>query len=143
MEAQQAVAALIGADGRMLGHALANVLKNAGEAVSARMATEPGLVGTIHAELATDGPDVCFIVEDNGVGLPVKDRERLTEPYVTTREKGTGLGLAIVRRIVEEHGGQLVLTDAHVEPGARVILRLPLRGRASNEQPQPAVAAAE
>ena len=133
----------VSADGRMLGQALANVLKNAGEAVSARMAAEPGLAGAIHAELATDGPDVCFIVEDNGVGLPVKDRERLTEPYVTTREKGTGLGLAIVRRIVEEHGGQLVLTDARTPPGARVILRLPLRGRPTNEQPSPAIAAAE
>ena len=43
--------------------------------------------------------------EDNGVGLPTENRERLLEPYMTTREKGTGLGLAIVRKIMEEHGG--------------------------------------
>jgi len=65
-------------------------------------------------------------IEDNGVGLPAKDRDRLTEPYVTTREKGTGLGLAIVERIMEEHGGELVLTDASQPPGARVTLRIPL-----------------
>jgi two-component system nitrogen regulation sensor histidine kinase NtrY len=41
---------------------------------------------------------------DNGIGLPQENRSRLTEPYMTTREKGTGLGLAIVTRIMEEHG---------------------------------------
>jgi two-component system nitrogen regulation sensor histidine kinase NtrY len=45
-------------------------------------------------------------IEDNGVGLPARDRDRLTEPYVTTREKGTGLGLAIVKRIMEDHEGE-------------------------------------
>jgi two-component system nitrogen regulation sensor histidine kinase NtrY len=46
-----------------------------------------------------------------------KDRDRLTEPYVTTREKGTGLGLAIVKRIMEDHGGELILTDARAATG--------------------------
>ena len=49
---------------------------------------------------------------DNGVGLPKENRNRLLEPYVTTREKGTGLGLAIVGRILEEHGGRIELRDA-------------------------------
>ena len=57
-------------------------------------------------------------IEDNGIGLPTKDRDRLTEPYVTTREKGTGLGLAIVKRVMEEHGGLLILGDAAQLPGA-------------------------
>ena len=69
-----------------------------------------------------------FIVEDDGVGLPEKDRDRLTEPYVTTREKGTGLGLAIVGRILEEHGGAIELRDASDkfsgERGAWVRLRI-------------------
>ena len=52
-----------------------------------------------------------MIVEDNGKGLPQQGRERLTEPYVTTRAKGTGLGLAIVKKIMEDHGGELVLED--------------------------------
>ena len=50
-------------------------------------------------------------IEDNGRGLPDSERERLTEPYVTTREKGTGLGLAIVKKIMEEHGGTIWIGD--------------------------------
>ena len=109
----------------MIGQALANVLKNAGEAIAARKRTEPGLKGRIRARLVADGDDLAFEIEDNGKGLPAKDRDRLTEPYVTTREKGTGLGLAIVKRIMEDHGGALVLLDAAERPGAKAVLRLP------------------
>ena len=57
---------------------------------------------------------------DNGIGLPKENRNRLLEPYVTTREKGTGLGLAIVGRILEEHGGGIELHDAAEKfPGER------------------------
>ena len=74
-------------------------------------------------------------VEDNGVGLPREGRDRLTDPYVTTRAKGTGLGLAIVKKIVEQHGGKLVLGDASGADGmdgARITVRLPkVAGRAA------------
>ena len=113
-------------DARMIGQALTNVLKNAGEAVAARRLANPSLAGRIRTRLVLDGENLAIEVEDNGVGLPTKNRDRLTEPYVTTREKGTGLGLAIVKRIMEDHGGELVLTDAAETPGARAILRLPL-----------------
>jgi two-component system nitrogen regulation sensor histidine kinase NtrY len=67
------------------------------------------------------GGPAAVIVEDNGKGLPQQGRERLTEPYVTTRAKGTGLGLAIVKKIMEDHQGELVLEDR--EPnGARIKL---------------------
>ena len=57
---------------------------------------------------------------DNGTGLPKENRNRLLEPYVTTREKGTGLGLAIVGQILEEHGGDIELFDApEVAAGGR------------------------
>jgi two-component system nitrogen regulation sensor histidine kinase NtrY len=112
-------------DGPMIGQALTNLLKNAGEAVAARRAAEPKLKGRITARLVLGDSDLAFEIEDNGVGLPAKGRDRLTEPYVTTREKGTGLGLAIVKRIVEDHGGDLTLSDAKDKPGARVVLRLP------------------
>jgi two-component system nitrogen regulation sensor histidine kinase NtrY len=82
---------------------------------------------------------VEFVIEDNGVGLPAKDRDRLTEPYVTTRAKGTGLGLAIVKRILEDHGGRLALTDAQGLLGARVLLSFPVRGTGA----RPASAAQE
>lgn len=123
------------ADGRMLSQVLTNVLKNAAEAVAARQS--PGQ-GRIRARLVSDEAGVAFEVEDNGVGLPTKDRDRLTEPYVTTREKGTGLGLAIVKRILEDHGGELQLTDARDGAGALVIMRLPTSARARSA-PAPAI----
>ena len=61
------------------------------------------------------------MVEDNGIGLPKDQREKLTEPYVTTREKGTGLGLAIVKKIMEDHAGRLLLDDSE-GGGARITL---------------------
>ena len=69
-------------------------------------------------------------ISDNGIGLP-EDRARLFEPYVTTRGEGTGLGLPIVKKIIEEHGGTLSLTDAdpfagHTHVGACAIIQLPL-----------------
>jgi len=119
------------ADGRMVGQALTNILKNAGEAVAARRAIAPkagdGKRPGVSARLEVADEMVTFIVEDDGVGLPAKDRDRLTEPYVTTREKGTGLGLAIVKRICEEHGGELKLADAEQLSGARVCLVFPLK----------------
>jgi len=117
------------ADGRMLAQALTNILKNAAEAIAAQREQAPRAKGKITARLVSDEDGVAFEVEDNGVGLPAKDRDRLTEPYVTTREKGTGLGLAIVKRIMEDHGGDLILTDATNGPGARAILRLPATAR--------------
>jgi len=116
------------ADERMLTQALTNLLKNAAEAVSARRGAKPK--GRILARLVSDDRGVAFEIEDNGVGLPAKDRDRLTEPYVTTREKGTGLGLAIVKRILEDHGGELELTDARKGAGALAIMRFPPSARA-------------
>ena len=110
-------------DDRMVGQALANILKNAAEAVSARGL--PLKEGRISATLVNERGGLTFRIEDNGIGLPSRDRDRLTEPYVTTREKGTGLGLAIVKRILEDHGGELALEDASQLPGACVTLIFP------------------
>jgi two-component system nitrogen regulation sensor histidine kinase NtrY len=126
----------ISCDARMVGQALTNILKNAGEAVGARRQLRPEPPGRIVASLVSTDEHLCLVVEDNGVGLPARDRDRLTEPYVTTREKGTGLGLAIVKRIMEDHEGELVLTDALHGTGARVILKFPTTARlaAANAQ---------
>jgi two-component system nitrogen regulation sensor histidine kinase NtrY len=98
-------------DRRLISQALTNIVKNATEAIAAMPAGEPG-GGRILVRLAQDGHQAVIDVVDNGTGLPVADRERLTEPYVTTREKGTGLGLAIVGKILEQHGGGVELRDA-------------------------------
>jgi two-component system, NtrC family, nitrogen regulation sensor histidine kinase NtrY len=98
----------------------------------------------MRASLTVTDAHAVFVVEDDGVGLPAKDRDRLVEPYVTTREKGTGLGLAIVKRICEDHGGELALADAETLTGARVCLTFPLQppGRAAaRAAPAPAVPA--
>ena len=138
---EPATDAALYADGRMIGQALTNVLKNAAEAVEARRARTPKLQGRIVARLLVEEDAVTFEVEDNGVGLPAKDRDRLTEPYVTTREKGTGLGLAIVKRILEDHGGELELTDARDGQGALALLRLPAGSAARRDNPAAAVSA--
>ena len=130
---------MLHSDGRMVGQALVNVLKNAGEAIAARRHATPGLKGHMSARLVSDERGVAFEIEDNGVGLPQTNREQLTEPYVTTREKGTGLGLAIVKRILEEHGGELLLLDAATLPGAKAVLRFQ-KGQ-TVEHPAPAGAA--
>jgi two-component system nitrogen regulation sensor histidine kinase NtrY len=129
------------ADTRMIGQAFTNVLKNASEAIEARKSKSPRLKGRIVARLEVSASEVVFEIEDNGVGLPTKDRDRLTEPYVTTREKGTGLGLAIVKRILEDHGGELEMTDARKGQGARVVLRLPLATAARAADPAGAIPA--
>ncbi len=112
-------------DSRQISRALTNVLKNAVESIEARVAGvgDEGIEGVITIRLDEPGSEldeIRIVVEDNGKGLP-EDYERLTEPYVTTREKGTGLGLAIVRKIMEDHDGNVSLQNRD-EGGARVIL---------------------
>lgn len=100
-------------DERLVGQALTNVLKNAGEAIGRRKDAEPDFADPrIRVALERDDSELRLLVIDNGVGLPARGRERLVEPYVTTRDEGAGLGLAIVSRILEDHGGRLELTDA-------------------------------
>ena len=90
------------------------------------MIETPEVGGRIDVTLVDGDGRIDIVVEDNGLGLPRENRDRLTEPYVTTREKGTGLGLAIVKRILEEHGGRLILGDRTTGQGARVVLSFPL-----------------
>jgi two-component system nitrogen regulation sensor histidine kinase NtrY len=98
-------------DRRLISQALTNIVKNATEAIAAVPPETLGR-GRIHVSVKRDGADIVIDVIDNGTGLPKENRNRLLEPYVTTREKGTGLGLAIVGRILEEHGGRMELADA-------------------------------
>jgi two-component system nitrogen regulation sensor histidine kinase NtrY len=99
-------------DRRLITQAVTNLVKNAREAIEGRQMTRPEPPGHILVEAGLENNMPFVSVTDNGIGLPKEKRNRLTEPYVTTREKGTGLGLAIVKRIMEEHLGRLVLDDA-------------------------------
>lgn len=123
---------LVDVDATMIGQALTNLIKNAGEAIDTLRergeVTEH--VPEIRLALTCVDRKARITIADNGVGLP-EDRARLFEPYVTTRDKGTGLGLPIVRKIIEEHGGTLLLEDAPPfdatgRVGAMAVITLPV-----------------
>lgn len=132
-------------DRGLLSQALINMVKNAGEAIEAVRESDPLLKtysGRIDIHLNGGSKEYKIEVVDNGCGLPKEQRNRLLEPYITTREKGTGLGLAIVQKIIEQHGGRIVLEDAPPtadgSSGAKVGLILPFRKKIrSKEKPEP------
>ena len=102
-------------DADMVKRALINLVDNAIGAIEG--------TGHVHLRLHQAGGRVHLEVEDDGSGVPQEARERLFEPYFSTKRKGTGLGLAIVRRIAQDHGG-----EARYEPlqqGSRFCLELP------------------
>ena len=109
-------------DRRQLGQALTNVVKNGVEAIEGRKNRgEHSLAGDrVELKLHVEEHHLIIDVIDTGVGLP-EDRERLTEPYMTTRVRGTGLGLAIVQKIVEEHMGEIAFLD---RPGGGTHVRI-------------------
>ncbi len=121
-------------DERMLAQAVTNVVKNAAEAVERELQSGGAKFGSVTIDIFEDGEEVQMSIRDNGPGFPVQDRERLLEPYVTTRKNGVGLGLAIVTRIVEDHGGRIWLGDNDMaSKGARVDIRLPVQPKPLEE----------
>ena len=130
------------ADRRQLSQALTNIVKNAVEAIEARRnAGETHPEGdSIRLAIGKTGGEVTIDLEDTGIGLPA-ERDRLTEPYMTTRVRGTGLGLAIVKKIVEEHEGQIAFLD-RAGGGTQVRIRFDaakLEDRSSGEPAPPLV----
>ncbi|MDP6475516.1 MAG: PAS domain-containing sensor histidine kinase [Alphaproteobacteria bacterium] len=113
-------------DSRQLGQCLTNLLKNAAESIESREGGSAGAEekGRIAVKLRDEDGEKIIEIEDNGAGLPMENRDRLVEPYVTTRSRGTGLGLAIVSKIMEDHGGKFYLSD-RAEGGALAVLRFP------------------
>lgn len=101
--------------------ALSNLLLNA------LQATPRG--GIVKIECDRDGQSLVFTVSDSGPGIPEAMRERVWQPFFTTRQRGTGLGLAIVRKRMQEAGGSAVLAPATNGEGARFELRLSLQNR--------------
>jgi two-component system sensor histidine kinase HydH len=105
------------ADAQRLQQVVLNLVLNAAQAM-------PG-GGTLRVRTSRDGREARVVFQDTGPGLDPAVRERIFEPFVTTKEKGSGLGLAVARRIVEEHGGTISAGDAP-GGGAAIEIRLPL-----------------
>jgi signal transduction histidine kinase len=103
---------MVRVDREQLAQVLVNLVQNAIDA--ARSAKEPRV--EVHVEPG------ALHVDDNGPGIPACERERVFEPYFTTKEQGTGLGLAIVKRIISDHGGSIAI-DSSPLGGARFTLR--------------------
>jgi len=110
-------------DAAQLRQVIHNLLQNAQDALGDT--PQP----SIAVKSAIVGDTVQFSVTDNGSGFPEHLMKRAFEPYVTTKVKGTGLGLVIVKKIVEEHGGAVEISN--VEPhGARILISLPVASHA-------------
>ena len=107
-------------DRRQLGQAITNILKNAVESIQEKKKTVE-VDGAIVVDLVVENDGLIIRISDNGIGLP-PDRKRIMEPYITNRATGSGLGLAIVKKIIEEHFGEISLSDNHPE-GAVVTLK--------------------
>ncbi|HEY0919054.1 sensor histidine kinase [Devosia sp.] len=126
-------------DKRLISQCLTNLLKNAAESIEGAgldAIRDPVIIASARVE----GDFVRVSVSDNGKGWPKENRNRLLEPYITTRDKGTGLGLAIVAKIIEQHGGKVELIDAEPDANGRIgacfTFTLPV------EAPEPDAAAA-
>ncbi|MDT7807619.1 MAG: hypothetical protein QOJ70_1432 [Acidobacteriota bacterium] len=110
---------LDGASAASLRDALTNLLLNA------LHATHAG--GRVHLATSIEAGRLKVSVTDTGPGVPAEHRERIWEPFFTTKQRGTGLGLAIVRKRIEEVGGHARLASSKSGGGARFELTLPLR----------------
>ena len=112
-------------DASKLRQLLANLLVNALQATATRPQGGRHVRVAADLELEPDGRQMRIEVCDNGEGIAPEIRDRLFEPFFTTRTKGTGLGLAIVRQIAELHGGRVELSENRPS-GTCVVLTLPL-----------------
>lgn len=119
----------ISGDPRQLSQVMTNLVQNAIDAIESRRRNAKAgdiFEGRIEVRAYINEAEAIVEVLDNGKGLPLESRERLTEPYVTTRAKGTGLGLAIVKTILEDHGARLKLED-RIGAGAHIEVRFPIQ----------------
>ncbi len=112
----------VSADKLLLKRVFANLAENAVHA-----GQDAGQPGDVVIGWRVDGQNVVVTVDDQGQGVAAADRERIFEPYMTTKPTGTGLGLAIARKIAIEHGGELsIAAERAPTGGARFVMTLPL-----------------
>lgn len=116
-------------DKQMLRRVLVNLVRNAVQAVRdarGRKESGPELArGHVVVSARRDGQGAAILVEDDGPGIPLERRDRVFDPYFTTKTDGTGLGLAIVKKIVVEHGGAVGVESSERLGGALFVVRLP------------------
>jgi signal transduction histidine kinase len=112
----------------MMRRILVNLVRNAAEAIRGARPEAPGGGPrgrvVVHAERTPDG--VAIVIEDDGPGVPEPVRERIFDPYFTTKSDGTGLGLAIVKKVVVEHNGSITAGPSERLGGAAFVVALPL-----------------
>ncbi|MFN0149923.1 MAG: sensor histidine kinase [bacterium] len=104
-------------DAFLLRIAIGNLVKNACEAIGER--------GRVTLAVSFDGRAAAIDVADDGPGIAPNDRDRVFDPYFTTKERGTGIGLALVERIAVDLGGTVSLVDSPA-PGARFRVEIPM-----------------
>lgn len=119
------------ADASKLRQAFSNLISNAVQATEGVADRVRKITVSTRLHLAADGPQVRVSIWDNGCGINPEQRQKLFEPFFTTRAKGTGLGLAIVKQIIDQHHGHVTLEPAD-QGGTCAIVSLPT-GPQSNE----------
>ena len=113
---------LVQGEAELLKPALMNVLINAAQAV--------GSGGQVLVEIAASNGSCSILVQDNGPGIPPELREKVFEPFFSTKHRGTGLGLPITKRIIQVHGGEITVS-CPASGGTAVSIRLPTSPAAS------------
>jgi len=114
-------------DSLQMSQVLTNLLQNAINSVVEN--SESLRDAKIRLRLYENNSILYISIDDNGPGFPARERNKLLEPYYTTREKGTGLGLAIVSKIVSDHYGRIELEESKELGGASVVLSFPKRDK--------------
>jgi len=111
---------------------LLNLIVNAAQAIGEVTNRDSKSKGEIKISTRADGVDVVITVVDTGCGIPDAIRDRIYDPFFTTKDvgKGTGQGLAIVHRIVRERHRGTIECDSTVGKGTRFVIRLPVTGLA-------------
>jgi nitrogen fixation/metabolism regulation signal transduction histidine kinase len=121
-------APLIRGDAQQLRQVMHNLLQNAQDAQEAQPAARPAQI-TLMTKYSSASQRVRLLVRDHGAGFPEHILKRAFEPYVTTKAKGTGLGLAVVKKIADEHGARIDISNRladGVVQGAQVSLSFPV-----------------
>ena len=121
-------------DRQLLRRVIINLVRNAAQALRGTRVTDdvPGHI-VVRTEVRPEG--YAIIVEDDGPGVPEAMRDRIFDPYVTSKDDGDGLGLAIAKKIIMEHGGAISVGESAALGGAAFTLRLPLVEHAPRQAP--------